>query len=105
MLQRKTQAEVDLKLICRVTCCCLPILSLDVICVQVDNAEASKKSTEERAELFAKMIAAFNEAKGYIRQSLSAGKAVMYVLYALNTLNIFSAGGAVLPYRTMSHVP
>ncbi|CAL5220684.1 g2733 [Coccomyxa viridis] len=41
---------------------------------QVDKAETSQRSVEERAEIFAKMIAAFNEAKGSIRQSLTAGK-------------------------------
>lgn len=43
-------------------------------CEQVDSAEASGKPAEERAELFAKMIAAFNEAKGSIRRFLSAGE-------------------------------
>ena len=50
---------------------------------QVDNAETSKRSAAERAELFAKMNAAFNESKGYIRQSLSAGESLKYLLHAL----------------------
>ncbi len=70
---------------------------------QVDKAETSQRSVEERAEIFAKMIAAFNEAKGSIRQSLTAGTSLISLLHSPSTLHTLSASIA-LYYPFTRHV-
>ena len=43
------------------------------MCIQVDEAKAANKPLDQVLELYDALIAAFNEAKGYVRHSISGG--------------------------------